>query len=177
MSKKVHHRKAGGRPSEDEVSGEILSKQIKDAEEEAKQHYDKLLRVMAEFENFKKRMTKERDELTKYGNEKLLEDLLPFLDDLDRVLEHVPMGASEEVKTFADGVALARKNLGATLEKFGLKEVEAQGQPFDPTQDEAIATVESDSYESGTVITVHRKGYWLFDRLLRPAMVTVSKEN
>jgi molecular chaperone GrpE len=155
---------------------EDLGDQIRAAEEEAKEHYDKLLRVMAEFENFKKRMTKEKDELVKYGNEKLLEDLLPFLDDLDRVLEHVPMDATEDVKRFADGVALARKNLGATLDKFGLKEVVAQGEPFDPAHHEAIATVETDSCAPNSVLTVHRKGYWLFDRLLRPAMVTVSKE-
>lgn len=157
-------------------SCEDLGDQIRAAEEEAKEHYDKLLRVMAEFENFKKRVTKEKDELVKYGNEKLLEELLPFLDDLDRVLEHVPIDATEEVKTFADGVALARKNLGTTLDKFGLKEVAAQSQTFDPTQHEAIATVETDSCEPGHVVAVHRKGYWLFDRLLRPAMVTVSKE-
>jgi len=153
-----------------------LESQIQAAEKEAKDHYDKLLRVMAEFENFKKRQAREREELTKFSNEKLLSELLPSLDDLDRVLEHVPVDASEEVKKFADGVELARKSLGTTLGKFGLKEVDAQGEPFDPTHHEAIATVESESAEPGTVIAVHRKGYWLFDRLLRPAMVTVVKE-
>lgn len=153
-----------------------LESQIQAAEEEARQHYDKLLRVMAEFENFKKRQLREREEFTKFSNEKVLSELLPALDDLDRVLEHVPMDASEDVKKFAEGVELARKSLGTTLGKFGLKEVKAQGEPFDPAHHEAIATVESESAEPGTVIAVHRKGYWLFDRLLRPAMVTVVKE-
>lgn len=180
MTRKSHHEKeakaaAKTRAEGGETTGEELSEQIRAAEEEAKQHYDKLLRVMAEFENFKKRMGKEQEDLAKYSNEKLLSELLPSLDDLDRVLEHVPMDASEEVKNFADGVELARKTLGKTLEKFGLKEVAAQGEPFDPTHHEAIAAVESEAHEPGNVITVHRKGYWLFDRLLRPAMVTVSK--
>ncbi len=175
MTKKPHHKapkSAGG-----DVGCEELSEQIRAAEQEAKEHYDKLLRVMAEFDNFKKRMAKEQEDLTKYGNDKLLADLLPFLDDLDRVLEHVPEDASEEVKGFAQGVELARKTLGTTLEKFGLKEVVAQGEPFDPTHHEAIATVESEAHDPGSVIAVHRKGYWLNDRLLRPAMVTVAKDN
>lgn len=180
MTKRPHHKKAEGKAGagapRGEVSYEDLSEQIRAAEEEAKHHYDKLLRVMAEFENFKKRMSREQEDLTKYGNEKLLGELLPSLDDLDRVLEHVPIDANEEVKKFADGVALARKTLGKTLEKFGLKEVAAEGEPFDPTHHEAIATVESEARDPGMVVAVHRKGYWLGDRLLRPAMVTVSKE-
>ena len=156
--------------------GMELSAQIMAAEEEARNHYDKLLRVMAEFENFKKRMTKEREELSRYSNEKLLSELLPALDDMDRVLEHVPIDPSDYVKKFAEGVELARRSLGATLEKFGLKEVAALGDKFDPAMHEAIAMVESDTREPGTVMAVHRKGYWLFDRLLRPAMVTVAKE-
>ncbi|MFH1830530.1 MAG: nucleotide exchange factor GrpE [Pseudomonadota bacterium] len=186
MTKKEHsekrpeeHKKQAAYPKPEQkpeqIAGEDLGEQIRAAEEEAKHHYDKLLRVMAEFENFKKRMGKERDDLIRYSNEKILAEFLPSLDDLDRVLEHVPMDASDEVRKFADGVALARKTLGATLEKFGLKEVPAQGEPFDPAQHEAIAAVDSDAYEPNTVMAVHRKGYFLFDRLLRPAMVTVAK--
>jgi len=173
-----HHTKKDKAEVQADAQGECsdLGIQIQAAEEEAKQHYDKLLRVMAEFENFKRRQAKERDELIKFSNEKLLSELLPALDDLDRVLEHVPVDASDEVKTFAEGVDLARKSLGSTLAKFGLKEVPALGEAFDPAQHEAIATVESESSEPGTVIAEHRKGYWLSDRLLRPSMVTVAKE-
>lgn len=153
-----------------------LGEQIRSAEEEAKQHYDKLLRVMAEFENFKKRMGRERHDLIKYSNEKLLSDLIPSLDDLDRVLDHVPPDATEAVRNLAQGVELVRKSLLAALEKFGLKEVDAMGRPFDPVHHEAIATIESEVCEPGHVVAVHRKGYWLDDRLLRPAMVTVARE-
>jgi len=152
-----------------------LGAQIRAAEEDAKQHYDKLLRVMAEFENFKKRMNKEREELVSYGNEKLLSDLLPTLDDLDRVLDHLPVDASEDVRQFVEGVELVRKSLLTTLEKYKLKEVAALGEEFDPSKHEAIAAVESDNHEPNTVMAVHRKGYWLGERLLRPAMVTVAK--
>ena len=89
-------------------SGEEIEAQIHAAEVEAKEHYDKLLRVMAEFENFKKRQAREREELVRFSNEKLLSQLLPALDDLDRVLDHVPVDASEEVKNFAEGVQRCR---------------------------------------------------------------------
>lgn len=162
--------------SEQAEGAGALEAQIRVAEQEAKEHYDKLLRVMAEFENFKRRMTRERDELVQYGNEKLLSELLPALDDLDRVLDHIPADASQEVRQIADGITLVRKSLASTLEKFGLKEVAAEGVPFDPNHHEAVGVIESEGHDPGTVITVHRKGYELKDRLLRPAMVTVAKE-
>jgi len=149
--------------------------QIRAAEKDAKDHYDKLLNVMAEFENFKKRISKEREGLVKFGNDKLLSDLLPSLDDLDRVLEHVPPEASKDVKSFVEGVELVRKTLLATLAKYDLKEVAALGEVFDPTMHEAISVVDSDSHEPNHVMAVHRKGYWLAGRLLRPALVTVAK--
>lgn len=158
-----------------EGEAESLSEQIRAAEEEAKGHYDKLLRVMAEFENFKRRMAREREEQFQYANEKLLQELLPALDDLDRVLDHVEPTAPPEAKAVAEGVELIRKSLHAVLERFGLKEVPALGEPFDPTHHEAIAMVESGAHDPGSVMAVHRRGYWLRERLLRPAMVTVAK--
>lgn len=160
---------------EKEGGADDLSEQIRAAEEEAKNHYDKLLRVMAEFENFKKRMGKEREDHFKYANEKLLTAILPTLDDFDRVLDHVPPDASPEVRQIAEGVALVQKSLATVLDNFGLKEVPALGEEFDPARHEAIAVVESDSHEPGHVMAIHRKGYWLADRLIRPAMVTVAK--
>ena len=123
--------KEGGAP---EVAGERaqgagadLADEIRAAEEEAKNHYDKLLRVMAEFENFKRRMGKEQEEQLKYANEKLLAELLPSLDDLDRVLDHVAPDASEDARKIAEGVELVRKTLTAALGRYGLKEVPALG--------------------------------------------------
>jgi len=163
-----------GAPTDEKSYGDIEA-QIRAAEEEAKSHYDKLLRVMAEFENFKKRIQKEKEEHLQYSNERLLKELLPVLDDLDRVLEHLPEVGTPEVEALAEGIGLVRKNMCAALEKCGLKEVAGHGAPFDPAVHEAIATGSTDGASPDTVMAVHRKGYLLFDRLLRPAMVTVAK--
>ncbi len=162
-------------PSDQTRSEDDVAREIKSAEQEAQLHHDKLLRVMAEFENFKKRMQREKEDIVKYGNEKLLESLLPSLDDLDRVLDHVSPDASEEAKKIADGVELVRKSLLAALEKHKLREIPALGEKFDPNVHDAISVVDADGSEPGTIISVHRKGYWLGDRLLRPVMVSVVK--
>lgn len=155
--------------------GQELETQIRAAEEEAKNHYDKLLRVMAEFENFKKRMEREKSENLKYSNEKVLADMLPILDDFDRILDHIPKDHSKDVDNLAHGIELVRKNMLAALGKHGLAEVEALNQPFDPNVHEAVSTAPSDDVAPDTVTEVHRKGYALGERLLRAAMVTVSK--
>jgi len=161
---------------DEETLPDEVDLRLKAAEDSAKDSKDRLLRVMAEFENSKKRISREHDDLVKYGNEKLLTELLPSLDDLDRVLDHVPEDGADDVIKIADGIELVRKSLLDTLSKFGLKEVPAEGERFDPIHHEAVAVIESEAHEAGSVIAVHRKGYELFDRLLRPAMVTVAKE-
>jgi molecular chaperone GrpE len=158
-----------------EKPGQELETQIRAAEQEAKDHYDKLLRVMAEFENFKKRMEREKTEHLQYSNEKVLADMLPILDDFDRILDHIPKDHSEDVDNLAHGIELVRKNMLAALSKHGLNEVDALGQPFDPNVHEAVSTASSNDAEADTVLEVHRKGYKLGERLLRAAMVTVSK--
>jgi molecular chaperone GrpE len=159
-----------------EGSAEDIESQIKAAENEAKSHYDKLLRVMAEFENFKKRIERERMEQAKYANQALITEILPVLDDLDRVFEHLPQEASNEVKTITDGVRLVQNHLLATLSKHGLAVIEAKvGEAFDPAKHEAVAHIASKDAPEGTVAMGHRKGYQLNDRLIRAAMVSVSR--
>lgn len=158
-----------------EKPGAKLEEQIRDAEEEAKNHYDKLLRVMAEFENFKKRMEREKSEHQQFSNKKVLADMLPVLDDFDRILEHIPKNHSADVDNLAHGMELVRKNMLTALGKHGLHEVDALGVPFDPNVHEAVSTATAEDAKSDTVIELHRKGYLLGDRLLRAAMVTVSK--
>jgi len=155
---------------------EDLLGSLRAAEEEAKQHYDKLLRVMAEFENFKKRVAREHEEKSKYANEKLMLEILPAMDDLDRVLDHVPEDAAQEVKSIADGVGLVRRALFNALAKFGLSEIETMGKTFDPALHEAVSCVESNEHEENSIIAVHRKGYKLKDRVIRAAQVIVSKK-
>jgi len=154
-----------------------ITKKLELAEKEKNEHREKLLRVAAEFENFKKRMIREKQELARYSNEKLISDMLSALDDLDRVLDHISPDSSNDVKKIAEGVELVKKSLLSTLKKYNLNEIEALKQKFDPSIHEAIAIVESGASKPGTVISVHRKGYRLHDRLLRPAMVTVAKED
>lgn len=143
--------------------------------ESPKETEEKLLRVMAEFENYKKRTARELEERMRYANEKLLADIIPAIDDFDRVLDHIPEDASDDVKKIAEGVDLARRSLVAFLEKFGLQEIEAVGQLFDPHLHEALTTASSDTVAEHVVMAVHRKGYRLGARLLRPSLVTVSK--
>jgi len=156
-------------------TGQELEDQIRAAEEEAKNHYDKFLRVMAEFENFKKRIEREKSEHQQYSNEKVLSDMLPVLDDFDRILEHIPKDHSKDVDNLAHGMELVRKNMLMALGKHGLHEIKALGASFDPNVHEAVSTAEAADSKPDTVIEVHRKGYKLGERLLRAAMVTVSK--
>lgn len=152
-----------------------LAKQLRVTEEEARGHYDKLLRVMAELDNFKKRMEREKQELVRYGNEQLVSDLLPVLDDMDRVLEHVPEGASKELVDFVNGVQMVAKQFLATLCKYGLKEIDSEGKEFNPEFHEAVMHVPHSEVKPDHVVEVHRKGYMLNDRVIRAPMVSVSK--
>lgn len=144
------------------------------AKEDARQHYDKLLRVMAEYENFKKRTIREKQELLKYGTENILKDMLVVMDGLEEALKHLPKGASKDVETFVTGIELVHKQFQGALEKNGLVAVATANAPFDPAIHEAIAHLPSTQVATGMVLDVHKKGYQFHDRLLRPAMVTVS---
>lgn len=170
MNPKRHRAKPKPPPKQ-----EAQPQRIEAAEEEAKKQHDKLLRVMAEFENFKKRIEKEKADHLQYSNEKLLADLLPVLDDLDRVLDHIPEKSTDEIKAIAKGVALVQKNMLSALKKYGLAEVPALGEQFDPNLHEAIATSQDEDKGDHEIASVHRKGYKLNERLLRAALVTVNK--
>lgn len=133
---------------------------------------DRQLRERAELENFKKRVARERMEALRFANEGLLRDLLPVIDNLQRALEHAR--TSREFEPIIAGVELVLRSFGETLERHGVKVVEARGAPFDPGRHEAIGHVESDQ-PPNTVVDEHQRGYMLHDRLLRPALVTVGK--
>lgn len=154
---------------------DAVSQQLTVAEEEAKVHYDKLLRVMADLDNFKKRSEREKLELSKFSNEQLITALLPVLDDLNRVLEHLPEGASKELMDFVSGVQLVKKQFMTALGKYGLEEIKVDGQKFNPEYHEAVTCVPSDDVESGYIIKGHRQGYILNGRVIRAAMVSVAK--
>lgn len=137
-----------------------------------KDQHERTLRAVADLENYKKRVVKERDEAAKFGLEKALRDFLPILDNFDRALGAVH--SSADFEALRTGVQMTRKLFEDSLGKYGVKGFSALGQPFDPRLHEAIQTVESDA-PAGTVVMEVVRGYTLHERLMRPAMVAVAK--
>jgi molecular chaperone GrpE len=143
--------------------------------EETKHFRDKWLRAAADLENYKKRSARERDDVVKFGNEKLLKDLLPVLDDLDHTLAAVDQtGADDAAGPLVEGVKMVHRKFLAQLEKHGVTTFESAGQPFDPMQHEAVQQAHHPEAPAGTVAMEVRRGFFLAGRLLRPALVSVS---
>jgi len=151
---------------------EKLQAQLEEKTRESSEYFDKWLRLRAEFENFKKRMQKEKGDLAKFGNENLLRALLPVLDNLSRAIEH---GRNDQENSpLLEGVEMTCKEFLNILDRFGVKPVPAVGEVFDPEKHEALSQEESDQ-ETNRVIAAVENGYFYHDRLLRPAKVIVSK--
>ena len=135
---------------------------------------DRHLRLAAEFENFKRRSLKERQDLLNFATESLVKELLATIDNLERALGHVRQEEDLDKENLLEGVDLTFRSLMQTLEKSGVRVVEAEGQEFDPKVHEAIRQVPSDEHPPGTVVEVYQKGYVMKNRLLRPALVGVA---
>ncbi len=141
------------------------------AEEEAGKLREVLLRKAADFENLKRRSEREKADYFRYALSDVLRDLLGVLDNFERALNHAPASGAEEFRT---GVEMIARQLSEVLRKYGVTEVPAVGEPFDPQFHEAVMREETDAAAHGIVLEVFQKGYVLNDRLLRPAMVKVS---
>lgn len=141
----------------------------------AAEHWDRLLRTTAEFDNFKKRAARERQEAVKFANETLLQKLLPVLDNFDAALAAAQSGKGDNAQTLLAGVAMIQQQLRSALAEAGLEEVDAAGQTFDPNWHEAVSQIETTDHPEGQVARQLRKGYRFRDRLLRPATVVVAK--
>jgi len=150
-----------------------LRERLQVKEQEAKDNYDRYLRQVAEAENFKKRNLRERDEAIRFANEALLKDLLPVIDNLERAVAHG--GSDKNGKPLVEGIEMVLKGLLDVLSKFGVSQIAAIGQPFDPSKHEAMAQVLSAVHEPNVVVEELHKGYMFHDRLLRPALVSVAK--
>ena len=150
-----------------------LRQQLAAKEQEAKDNYDRYVRQVAEAENFKKRNARERDDAIRFANEMLLKDLLPIIDNLERAIAHAARG--ENGKPLVEGVEMVLKGFLDVLSKFGVSQIGAVGQPFDPSKHEAIAQVVSDVHEPNIVVEELHKGYMFRDRLLRAVLVSVAK--
>lgn len=152
---------------------EQLTKELEEARREAAENYDRFLRARAELENYRKRVQREKADLMKFGNEQLLRELLPALDHLELAIRHAK--ESRSLEALVQGVELTLNQIMEVMERFGVRPIEAVGQPFDPTKHEAVSQVETDEHEPGTVIEEVQRGYAFHERLLRPSRVTVAK--
>ncbi len=141
---------------------------------EAQENYDRFVRVYAEFENFKKRAVKEKADFIKYANEGLVRALLGVIDNLERAVDESKKNTHAE--GLVQGVEMVLNQFKDILDKHGVREVQAEGTPFDPNLHEAMMHEDSEEHEDNTVIEEFQKGYILNDRLLRPALVKVSRK-
>jgi molecular chaperone GrpE len=159
----------------------VESEEIKDLKSkleiktgEAEESYDRLLRVSAEFENYKKRTAREMADFKKYANQSLLRELLPIIDNLDLAIKAAAEASDNTDACLLDGVELTRKEILKVFENFHVEPIDALGKPFDPNFHEAVMREESDEHPENTVVNELQKGYLMHDRLLRPSMVVVA---
>ena len=165
-------KKSDDLASEDPVRE--LEEKIKTTEEEAKETYDRFLRVSAEFENYKKRSAREMDDFRKFANQSLLKEMLSVVDNLELAINSANANPKSD-SSLKEGLDLTHKEIMRVFDKFNVKPIESKGKSFDPTYHEAVMQEETEEYPKNTVINEMQKGYLIHDRLLRPAMVVVSK--
>lgn len=169
--------------SPDKMTIELLSQELQDlkgAHEEKLAEHEALteqhLRLQADFENFRRRSLKEKQESFKFGHQNLVKDLLSTVDNLERALEHGAQNASSEVKGILEGVELVHREILGVLAKHAVQEISAEGEAFDPAVHEAMGQIPNGEVPANTVLQVLQKGYLIHDRMLRPARVIVSRE-
>lgn len=164
-----------------EGAGDAEGSALQEKEAELKAAQDRYVRLAAEFDNYRKRMVREKEESRKYALEGFIRDLLPVVDNLERALKHASetgnTGSAGEGNTagLVSGVEMVLKQFRSVLEKAGAREIVSVGTPFDPSCHEAVAHVETAEHENNVIIEEFQKGYYLADRVLRPAMVSVAK--
>ena len=166
----IDHPKEQSQPV-DEV--ERLRGELESKTEEVQKVNDKYLRVAAEFENYKRRALRDQNDTVRFATQKLAQDLLPTLDSLERAIQcgQEPSGSDGLLQ----GVELTLKQLLDTLTKMGVNQISSVGEPFDPSKHQAVGQVESGTVPPNSVVDELQKGYFLHDRILRPAMVLVAK--
>ncbi len=159
-------------PTEDALAE--LEKKVSDLNAENAQLKDQMIRRQAEIENYRKRLARDKEEAVQFANSKLISDILPFLDNLDRAL--VAAKAGGDTEKLVEGIEMAQSQFLSNLDKnWGLKAIEAVGKEFDPQMHEACMVTVDDSLEHETVLEDFMKGYTLHDRVLRPSKVRIGK--
>lgn len=150
-----------------------LEAALKKAQEEAAENYDRFLRASADLENYKKRVAKEKADLIRYGNDELIKELLPVIDNLERALSHADTEGNEE--GIRSGLEMTLQQFLGVLQRFGCAPICAEGECFDPNRHEAVMEQATGDCDPGHVVSEVEKGYLLNDRLVRPAKVVVAK--
>ncbi|WP_246020955.1 nucleotide exchange factor GrpE [Paenibacillus lentus] len=163
---------AGKREASESTAPEEGNAELAALRAELEEQQQRLLRAQADFDNFRRRTQKEKEELGKYASAKLITELLPVIDNFERALASGEQGT--DVTSYAKGVEMIFRQLEGVLGSEGLKAMETVGEPFNPEFHQAIMQVESDEHEEGIVVEEVQKGYMLKDKVLRPAMVKVS---
>lgn len=155
-----------------EANNADVTAELEKLRAENEEYQQRLLRAQADFDNFRRRTVKEKEELGKYASAKLITELLPVIDNFERALNTT--GDISDAASYIKGVEMIFRQLEGVLKSEGLTAMEAEGQPFNPEFHQAIMQVESEEHEEGIVVEVVQKGYMLKDKVLRPAMVKVS---
>ncbi len=169
----VHNQEAAMIDDEFTETGEDAPLQASlEIQEALKEHEQKFLRLSADFANYKRRVEKEKSDIYRSANERLMVSLLSVIDNMERALSHAEESSKE---SFVSGVEMVFKNMMEVVAKEGLKDIEAMDQPFDPNQHHAVMTEAKEGYDSDYVIAVLQKGYLLNDKVIRHAMVKVSE--
>ncbi|OPX87060.1 nucleotide exchange factor GrpE [Pelotomaculum sp. PtaB.Bin117] len=171
----VRNNEAGAGPVQEVNETELSSLQLQLKEQKvlAEDYYNRLARVQADYDNFRRRTRQEKEDFYKYASEQLMVALLPVLDNFDRALA----AEGESVESFKSGVQMIYRQLQDILETNGLKPVAAVGEQFDPARHEAVQQAETDEHPDNTVIEEFLRGYCLKDKIIRPAMVKVAKSS
>ena len=150
----------------------ILEKDLLDVKNELTEQKDKFVRLQAETDNFRKRLSREKEEFSQYANERLFKELLPIFDNFERALED----PSSDIKSFKEGLEMILKQFSSFLEKEKVEPIEAIGKKFDPMIHEVLTSEESSENEENTIISQFIKGYTINNRVIRPSQVVISKK-
>lgn len=159
--------------SEEDPIKELEAK-LEAKEKEAVETYDRLLRTSAEFDNYKKRSSREIEEFRKFANQSLIKEMLSVVDNLELAMNSTNDHKAID-KDLLQGLEMTHKEILKVFERFNVKPIDAKGQPFDPTFHEAVMQEETNDSPKNTVINELQRGYMIHDRLLRPSMVVVAK--
>jgi molecular chaperone GrpE len=160
----------------EDTGSDTKEEEANKVKQELEEMRDKYIRLYAEFDNYKRKVQKDREELIKYSNESLLEDLLPVLDNIEMALKHANTPSTDNIEALRQGVENTLREMQRTLEKYGVVPIEAEGKEFDPACHHAMSQVERDDIQDNMVVEEFRKGYMLREKVLRPSLVVVSKK-